>query len=54
MALGLPTGQITQVTGDGTAGQRMDACLALGHLNEAVCAQLRRVVVLLSPAKANP
>ena len=53
IALGLPAGQITQVTGAGTAGQRPDACLVHGQLDEAVCAQLRRVVVVLSPAKAS-
>jgi outer membrane protein OmpA-like peptidoglycan-associated protein len=47
-ALGLPAGQITQVTGGGTGGKRIDACLVHGRLDEAVCAQLRRVVIVLS------
>jgi outer membrane protein OmpA-like peptidoglycan-associated protein len=54
IALGLPAGQITQVTGAGTAGQNVSGCLVHGHVDEAICAQLRRVVVVLSPAKANP
>ncbi len=54
IALGLPTEQITQVTGAGTGGKGPDACIVNGHMDEAICAQLRRVVVVLSPAKANP
>ena len=54
IALGLPAGQITKVTGAGTAGQRPNACLVRGQLDEAICAQLRRVVVVLSPAAVNP
>lgn len=53
-ALGLPAGQITQVTGVGTAGEPPSACLTQGHLDEAICAQLRRVVVVLSPAVVSP
>jgi peptidoglycan-associated lipoprotein len=49
-ALGLPADQITQVTGAGTAGQSPDVCLVHGQLDEAMCAQLRRVVIVLSPA----
>jgi outer membrane protein OmpA-like peptidoglycan-associated protein len=54
ISLGLPAAQITKVTGDGTAGQSRDVCLVHGQPDEAVCAQLRRVVIVLSPAKANP
>lgn len=50
ITLGLPAGQITQVTGVGTAGQSRDVCLVHGQLDEATCAQLRRVVIVLSPA----
>jgi outer membrane protein OmpA-like peptidoglycan-associated protein len=50
IALGLPAAQITKVTGVGTAGQRPDACLVEGQLDEAICAQLRRVVVVVYPA----
>ncbi len=54
VALGLPAKQIIQVIGAGTGGKSPDACIVNGHLDEAICAQLRRVVVVLSPAKANP
>ena len=52
IALGLPAAQITRVTGAGTGGQTLSACLAHGQLDEAKCATLRRVVVTLSPAGA--
>ena len=51
-ALGLPVGQIIEVTGAGTAGKSLAACLVQGQLDEAVCAQLRRVVITSSPATA--
>ena len=51
-ALGLPPGQITQVTGLGTAGLTRRACYRQGQLDEAVCATLRRVVILLTPQRA--
>src|SRR6185437_9767899 len=50
IALGLPAGQITKITGAGTAGKSQDVCLVHGQLDEAICAQLRRVVIVLSPA----
>ena len=53
IALGLPPGGITRVTGAGTAGQTLSACLTQGQLDEAKCATLRRVVITLSPAKAD-
>ena len=55
VALGLPPGQITRVTGLGTDGKTLQACDVAGQFDEAVCAQLRRVVVLLShpPAAAS-
>jgi outer membrane protein OmpA-like peptidoglycan-associated protein len=52
-ALGLPAAQIIKVTGAGTAGQSLDTCLVQGQLDEAICAQLRHVVVTLSPAAAH-
>ena len=52
IALGLPAGQVGQVTGAGTAGASRAACLSHGQLDEAVCAQLRKVVIVLSPATA--
>ena len=47
VALGLPPGQITRVTGLGTDGKTSQACDVAGQFDEAICAQLRRVVVLL-------
>ena len=52
LALGLPARQTGQVTGAGTAGKSRDACLIHGQLDEATCAQLRKVVIVLSPAAA--
>ena len=49
ITLGLATHQIAQVKGIGTAGQ---SCTANGTLDETKCAQLRRVVITLSPAPA--
>jgi outer membrane protein OmpA-like peptidoglycan-associated protein len=49
IALGLPPSQITQVTGLGTAGQSPRTCDRDGQLDEAICAGLRRVVILLIP-----
>ena len=47
VALGLQAGQITRVTGLGTDGKTAQACDVAGRFDEAICAQLRRVVVLL-------
>ena len=52
IALGLPARQVGQVTGAGTAGKTRAACLIDGQLDEAVCAQLRKVVVIMSPLAA--
>lgn len=52
VALGLPTGQITHVAGVGTDGKTSLACDVGGQFDEAVCAQLRRVVVLLTSPPA--
>ncbi len=49
ITLGLAAHQIAQVKGIGTAGQ---SCTANGTLDETKCAQLRRVVITLSPATA--
>ena len=49
ITLGLPARQITQVNGIGTAGR---SCTVNGTLDESECAQLRRVVITLSPAAA--
>ncbi len=53
LALGLPAGQIASVTGVGTAGEPPSACLVQGRLDEAICDQLRRVVVRLSAEVTN-
>lgn len=53
IALGVPSGQITHVTGAGTAGATLRACYRSGQLDEAACATLRRVVILLTPQPAD-
>jgi outer membrane protein OmpA-like peptidoglycan-associated protein len=50
IALGLPARQITQVNGIGTAGK---SCTAGGRLDETTCAQLRRVMITLTPTTAS-
>jgi outer membrane protein OmpA-like peptidoglycan-associated protein len=50
LTLGVRPEQIVQVAGDGTAGQTAAACYRGGHLDEAVCARLRRVVIQLNPS----
>ena len=52
ITLGLPSGQIPHVTGIGTAGDPPSACTIHGQLDEAICAQLRHVVIILSPTAA--
>ena len=49
ITLGLAPHQIVQVNGIGTAGQ---SCIVAGTLDESKCAQLRRVVITLSPISA--
>jgi outer membrane protein OmpA-like peptidoglycan-associated protein len=49
IALGVPAGLVIKVVGLGTAGQSRSACYHQGHLDEAICAQLRRVVIILYP-----
>ena len=53
IALGLPAGQIAQVKGLGADGKTIQACKVAGKFDEAVCAQLRHVVIVLWPAKTN-
>jgi outer membrane protein OmpA-like peptidoglycan-associated protein len=53
IALGVAAGQIVQVNGVGTAGQAAAACYRGGRLDEAVCAKLRRVLILLSPVPSS-
>jgi outer membrane protein OmpA-like peptidoglycan-associated protein len=52
ISLGVNARQIVQVTGLGTAGQSRGACYREGRFQESICAQLRRVVILLSPTSA--
>ena len=52
IALGTPAHQIVRVTGLGTAGKPRSACYRQGRLDEAICARLRRVVIVLSPSPA--
>jgi outer membrane protein OmpA-like peptidoglycan-associated protein len=49
IALGVAAGQISSVKGLGTDGVSPQACEVNGQLDEATCAQFRRVVILLSP-----
>lgn len=51
-ALGVPSNQITHVTGAGTAGTTLQSCYRDVQLDEAACAALRRVVILLTPQHA--
>jgi outer membrane protein OmpA-like peptidoglycan-associated protein len=52
IALGIPTHQIVKVIGAGTADQPRSVCYRQGHLDEARCAQLRRVVITLHSVSA--
>ena len=52
---GLPPGQIARVDGAGHGrGRRLRLLPRHGQLDEAVCATLRRVVILLTPATKRP
>jgi outer membrane protein OmpA-like peptidoglycan-associated protein len=50
IALGVPASLIVKAVGLGTAGQPRSACYRQGQLDEAICEQLRRVVITLYPA----
>jgi outer membrane protein OmpA-like peptidoglycan-associated protein len=52
VTLGLPPAQVAQVAGLGTGGLTDRACYRHGQLDEAVCATMRRVVILLNPQSA--
>jgi outer membrane protein OmpA-like peptidoglycan-associated protein len=52
VALGVPASLVVKAMGLGTAGQPRSACYRQGRLDEAICAQLRRVVITLYPAPA--
>jgi outer membrane protein OmpA-like peptidoglycan-associated protein len=47
IALGVPASLIVKAIGLGTAGKPRSACYRRGHLDEAICARLRRVVITL-------
>jgi OmpA family len=51
LALNVPGTQIVQVTGEGTNGHPAADCFRDGHLDEAICARLRHVLILLSPVR---
>ena len=51
--LGLRSSQIARITGAGTAGTTQQNCDSNGQLDEARCAALRRVVILLTPQPAS-
>jgi outer membrane protein OmpA-like peptidoglycan-associated protein len=52
ITLGVPGRQIVEAIGLGLDGKTRAKCLRHGHLDEAVCSRLRRVVITLSPARA--
>jgi outer membrane protein OmpA-like peptidoglycan-associated protein len=52
IALGVPARQIVKAIGLGTAGKPRSACIRQGQLDEAICAQYRRVVITLHTAHA--
>ncbi len=53
LTLGLLRTQVTSVRGVGVAGTTHGECLVNGQLDEAICAQLRDVVIVLSPVHPN-
>ena len=55
IALGVPASLVVKTVGFGTAGRPRSACYRQGHFDEALCAQLRHVVITLSqPLTAIP
>lgn len=52
IALGVPASQIVTCTGLGTDGEPPSACYSGGQLDEAICAQFRRVVILFNSSSA--
>ncbi len=50
ISLGVPASLIGQAVGLGTAGQPRSACYRDGHLDEAICARLRHVLITLRSA----
>jgi outer membrane protein OmpA-like peptidoglycan-associated protein len=54
LALGVPVGLVAKPVGLGTAGQPRSACYRDGHLDEAICARLRYVLITVRSAQAAP
>ena len=52
VTLGVPARRIVKAIGLGTAGRPRSACVRQGHLDEAICARYRRVVIALHSAQA--
>jgi outer membrane protein OmpA-like peptidoglycan-associated protein len=52
IALKVPAGLIVEAAGRGTAGRVRSACVRNGHLDESICARLRRVMITLHSARA--
>ena len=52
IALGVPASQIVKAIGLGTAGKPRSSCIRQGQLDEAICAQYRRLVITLHTAQA--
>ena len=50
IVLGVPARLVVKAVGLGTADQPRSACYHQAHLDEAICARLRRVVITLYPA----
>ncbi len=50
ISLGVPASLTGQAVGLGTAGQPRSACYRDGHVDEAICAQLRHVLITLRSA----
>jgi outer membrane protein OmpA-like peptidoglycan-associated protein len=49
ITLGVPASLVVKTVGFGTAGQPRSTCYRQGHIDEVICAQLRRVVITLYP-----
>jgi outer membrane protein OmpA-like peptidoglycan-associated protein len=52
IALGVPASSIVKAVGLGTAGKARTACYRNSHLDEAICARLRHVVITLRSPRA--
>ena len=50
ISLGAPASLIGKAVGPGTAGQPRSACYRDGHMDGAICARLRHVLITVRPA----